>query len=216
MTGRAPHTLTPDGMWRQVLVQRSSETRARKPALFVDRDGTLIELVEYLQEPDKVRLIPEAVAIIRDANVSGLNVVMVTNQSGIERGYYDWQAFAAVQATVLDALATAGAKVDAVYACSSHPDRNAPCRKPNPGMLLAAAADLGLDLGRSWIMGDASTDMLAGKNAGLEKGWLVPDGYGARDRKEALALADDAFSVCVDDTYEALNRALAAWKNKPA
>ena len=196
-------------MWRQSFYAPPADSQGPRPALFVDRDGTLIELVSYLCEPGKVQLIAPAVLAVRQANSVGMPVVVVTNQSGIERGYYGWKDFAAVQQAMIAGLERAGAKIDAVYACASHPERNAPCRKPNPGMLLAAAEDNALDLSTSWILGDAATDLQAGKAAGLSKGWLAPGGYGTRDRDRARALSCDTFSVCTDNTFNALEKALA-------
>jgi len=209
MTAEAVHSVTEGGMWRQSFCAPPADSQGPRPALFVDRDGTLIELVSYLCEPGKVQLIAPAVLAVRQANSVGMPVVVVTNQSGIERGYYDWKDFAAVQQAMIAELKHAGAKIDAVYACASHPERNAPCRKPNPGMLLAAAEDNALDLGTSWILGDAATDLQAGKAAGLPKGWLAPGGYGTRDRDRARTLACDTFSVCTDNTFNALAKALA-------
>ncbi|MBT6442143.1 MAG: HAD family hydrolase [Alphaproteobacteria bacterium] len=208
MTTKGVHSVTEGGMWRQSFYAPPADTQGPRPALFVDRDGTLIELVPYLCESEKMKLIAPAVMAVRQANAVGIPVVVVTNQSGIERGYYDWKDFAAVQQAMVAELERAGAKIDAVYACASHPARNAPCRKPNPGMLLAAAEDNALDLSTSWILGDAATDLQAGKAAGLPKGWLAPGGYGTRDRERAHALACDTFSVCTDNTFNALAKAL--------
>jgi len=191
-------TLIENGdLWRDI---RSTEVGMHRPALFLDRDGTLIELVAYLSDPSGVALIPDAVADIRRAKAEGEAVVVVTNQSGIGRGYYDWDAFEAVQARMYDLLTAAGADVDAVYACP-HPPPDAggpassPYRKPAPGMLLRAAEDLRLDLGRSRIIGDSVSDLAAGKAAGLPTGILVAGGYGARDADPAAALGDDTFEV---------------------
>lgn len=208
MTSESISSVTDDGMWRQLLGASPTPEQDARPALFIDRDGTLIELVSYLCDPDKVRLIAPAVEALRQANKLGMPVVIVTNQSGIERGYYDWADFASVQQAMITALNRAGARIDAVYACASHPERNAPCRKPNPGMLLAAAEDNAIDLSASWILGDAASDMQAGKAAGLPQGWLAPGGYGARDKERAQALACDTFSVCTNNTFDALTKAL--------
>lgn len=128
---------------------------------------------------------------------------MVTNQAGVGRGYYNWRDFSLVQDEIHRQLAEGGAHVDAVYACGYHesakPPLNAdhPWRKPGPGMLLAAAKDLGVDLARSWIVGDRSTDLGAGSAAGIAGGTLVGTGYGAEAEEaiEALALASDRFAV---------------------
>lgn len=166
------------GLW----VERIGGTvfRPRVPALFLDRDGTINEDTGYPSDPTEIRLLPDILPIIRAANSGELPVVIVTNQSGIARGYFDWQAFAAVNARVIELLREQGCAVDLVVACAYHdtgvapyavPDH--PMRKPNPGMLQLAAERLGIDLHRSVIVGDKTGDMQAGQGAGLAAGWLV-------------------------------------------
>ncbi len=183
----APFPLDETGLWREVLKPRAG---APRPAIFLDRDGTLIELVAYLSDPEKVRPIDGALALVSVANARGLPVVLITNQSGIARGLYDWHAFAAVQARLVALLEAAGCGLDAVMACPAGPDSDAPCRKPNPGMLIEAARLLPLDLPASWIVGDAAIDLEAGKRAGLRRFWLAPTGYGQRDVEAARALIE--------------------------
>lgn len=190
-------TIELDGIWCDV---RSPDFPPHRPALFLDRDGTLIDLVDYLSTPDDIRLIGSAVEAVREANADGLAVVIVTNQSGIGRGYYDWTAFEAVQMRLYELLADVGAGIDAAYACPHPaPDAGGPpeslYRKPAPGMLLRAGADLALDLTKSRIAGDTSADLAAGKAAGLSAGLLVKTGYGDRDLTAALALTTDDFKV---------------------
>lgn len=187
----------PDGVWCDV---RTVDLAENLPALFLDRDGTLIELVDYLSDPQDVRLIDEAVDLIRAANRDGSVVVIVTNQSGIGRGYYGWDAFEAVQRRVYKLLANAGAVVDAAYACPHPPPEaggppHSSYRKPAPGMLLRARDDLILDLAGSRIVGDTAIDLAAGKAAGLKSGILVETGYGPRNQEDAQALTGDGFSV---------------------
>lgn len=189
------------GVWRELLRPRSGPPR---PAIFLDRDGTLIELIEYLCEPDEVRLIEPALALVRAANARDLPVVLITNQSGIARGLYDWRAFAAVQARLLALLEAAGCRLDAVMACPAGSESDAPCRKPNPGMLLEAARLLPLDLPASWIVGDAVIDLEAGKRAGLHRGWLVPTGYGRRDADAARAVIGAEFEAVLLEPISAL------------
>ena len=136
------------------------------------------------------------------ANARGLAVVIVTNQAGIGRGYYGWRDFAAVQEAILGALAAAGARIDAIFACAHHPAGNPPyahpnhpARKPNPGMLLRAAQALDLDLGRSWLIGDKTIDLEAARAAGLAGALHVLTGHGAAQRHEAATMASGAFDV---------------------
>ncbi len=187
-----PFPLDQSGQWCELLRPRAG---APRPAIFLDRDGTLIELVEYLSAPEKVRLIEPAVALIRAANARDWPVVVITNQSGIGRGLYGWNDFAAVQTRLLTLLEAANCVLDAVMACPALPDSNAPCRKPNPGMLLSAARLLPIDLASSWIAGDSAIDLDAGKRAGLRHGWLAPTGYGPRDVDDARALVGSGFEA---------------------
>jgi D-glycero-D-manno-heptose 1,7-bisphosphate phosphatase len=189
--------IEPDGIWCDV---RTPAFPPNRPALFLDRDGTLIDLVDYLSSPADVRLIDDAVDAVRSANAAGTAVVVVTNQSGIGRGYYDWNAFEAVQKKLYELLEAANARIDAAYACSHPPpDSGGPAdslyRKPAPGMLMRAGKDLSLDLAGSRIAGDTAADLAAGKAAGLQSGLLVETGYGDRDLAGAEALADEDFKV---------------------
>ena len=205
--------LDSSGLWREVRIGRSA---APAPGLFLDRDGTLIELVDYLSRADEVVPIPGAFESLAQAARCGYRVVIVTNQSGVDRGYYGWEAFAAVQERVIALAQAAGGRIDAVYACPALPGSGAPCRKPAPGMILAAAADVGVDLGASWIVGDSASDLEAGRRAGLAHGWLVPTGYGARDRSLAAGLARGDFRVTIGRPIAALGAALAADRARPA
>lgn len=193
-----------DGVWRQVLTRVPGPPR--RPALFLDRDGVIVDEVHYLHKVADMRLEDGAAEVIGAANRAGVPVVVVTNQSGIGRGKYGWKDFAEVQEAILDALADRGAYVNAVYACPhipggippyNHPDH--PARKPGPGMLLAAAEMLPIDLSRSWIVGDRSGDMGAGRKAGCAGGLHVSSGHGGADgeRRKAREEARDTFEVRV-------------------
>jgi D-glycero-D-manno-heptose 1,7-bisphosphate phosphatase len=143
----------------------------RGKAVFLDRDGTLMVDVGYCSRPEDVRLLPgvqEGLARLKSADLS---LVIVTNQSGLARGYFDETAFWQVQ-QALDAQLGPGL-IDAVYFCPDHPDSPSPRRKPGPGMLLEAARDLGLHLGESYLLGDRDSDIEAGLAAGLKLCGLV-------------------------------------------
>ncbi len=195
-------------VWNQVLTDRTPG----RPALFLDRDGAIIIEENYLSNPEKVVLIDGAAETICAANARNIPVVVITNQSGIARGYFDWKVFAAVQQRMFDLLAAKGAKIDAVYASPYHKNGEPPyqhpshpSRKPNPGMLENAKRDLGIDLSNSWVVGDKAGDIGAGLNAGLAGGLHVLTGHG-RDEGEAekaLALAKDNFIVEQADTIAA-------------
>ena len=147
-------------------------------------------------------LIPGAANVIAAANKRSIPVVMITNQSGIGRGYYTWNEFKSVQDAIIALLAAEGAAINAVYACAhhskgqglfAHPDH--PARKPNPGMLLQATVDLTLDLKSSWLVGDKATDVEAAKRAGIAGALQVATGYGATEHDMAAKLVSPNFEV---------------------
>lgn len=191
------HLIDP-GLW----AERRTGARGG-PALFLDRDGVIVEEVNYLHRVGDVHLTRGAAELIAEANRLGIATVMVTNQAGVGRGYYGWDDFHSVQEEIHRRLADEDAHVDAVYACGYHVqakpplDAEHPWRKPNPGMLLAAQADLGIDLARSWIVGDRASDLAAGQAAGILGGALVATGYGSESTQadEATALASSRFAV---------------------
>jgi len=206
--------LTPDGAWCEI--RRAPRDRRCRPALFLDRDGVLVEDVGYLARPGDVTLIAGAGAAIAKAGRAGWVVVMVTNQSGVGRGYYTWHDFAAVQGRIVDELAALGAEFDMVLACGHHPEAADPAyrhpahpwRKPAPGMILEAAARLNIDRGRSWIIGDHATDLEAGRAAGLAGGVHVLTGRGAAERAAILAGREEpGFTrLLADHLAQALDR----------
>ena len=178
------------GIWMRVGRPAFPQPRA---ALFLDRDGVIVEEPGYLCRAADLVLIPGAAEIIALANGRGIPVVEVTNQAGIGRGYYGWEAFAEVETALTRELAAAGASIDGVLACPYHqqgvPPWNQPrhpARKPRPGMLLAIAPVLNLDLKRSWIVGDKTADLLAGYHAGLRGGLHVLTGHGPSHREAIL------------------------------
>jgi len=183
---------------------------SRKPAIFLDRDGTLNEEVDYLSEPERLVMIPGAAAAVARLNALGIPVVVVTNQSGIGRGKYGWQDFAAVMSRMGTLLALENARIDAVYASPHHEKGQGdyavadhPDRKPNPGMLLRAAEEHDLDLSRSWMVGDKAIDLEAGRRAGCRVA-LVKTGYGAQ-------VDGSAADLVAENLPEALERILAQW-----
>lgn len=176
--GEGDLPLAEPGLWVERIGSRSFP--AGLPALFLDRDGTINVDTGYPDDPAAMVLRDDIAPVIEAANQRGIPVVVVTNQSGIARGYFGWDAFARVNGRVLDLLGEKNAFVDMVLACAYHEAgtgplavANHPMRKPNPGMLLEARRRLGLDLERSLIVGDKPADMEAGQRAGLGHGWLV-------------------------------------------
>jgi len=157
-----------------------------KPALFLDRDGVLIQDKNHLHDPDAVELCPGAANLVQLAVAMGWPVVVITNQSGIARGYFDWGAYEAVTKRLQELLGPS-APLAAVYANGHGPDAPpSSWRKPSPAMLQAAATDLRLDLHRSLLVGDRLSDLQAGARAGLR--WLahVKSGHGEQERSAVL------------------------------
>ena len=195
-----PFPIDKDGVWIEILGQPSLA-----PALYLDRDGVVVVETHYLHEVEETQLIPGAGETIALANRRGLHVVLVTNQSGIGRGLFDWAAFIAVQEKIKAELGAQGAHLDAVCACPHFPKsgeqggQSHRDRKPNPGMLLKAAKVLDIDLAYSWIVGDMHTDMAAGRNAGLTGGVHVNSGWPDL-REKARAEARGNFQVLGADS----------------
>lgn len=158
-----------------------------RPAVFLDRDGTLNVEKHYLYRPEDWEWIPGAIDAIGRLNDAGYLVIVVTNQAGIARGLYRDADVHRLHELVDADVRRVGARIDAFYHCPHHPEYGAHvaclCRKPEPGMLLQAAADHALDLGRSFIIGDRESDMEAGLRCGATP-LLVATGYGERTRRE--------------------------------
>jgi D-glycero-D-manno-heptose 1,7-bisphosphate phosphatase len=165
------------------------------PAVFLDRDGTLMEEVDYCRDPARVRLLPGVAEGLRRLKAAGFVTVIVTNQSGIGRGWIAPEEYAAVQARLLELLG-AGA-VDATYFCPDAPGVESARRKPAPGMVLEAARDLGLDLPRSWMIGDKAIDVQCGRAAGVRP-ILVRTGYGASQSAEGAEWVAEDFARAVE------------------
>ena len=162
-----------------------------KWAVFLDRDGTINEEVEYLTDPDDVRLLPGATEAVRMLNEVGVPAILVTNQSAIARGYLSPMRLEEIHREIGRQLAARSAHLDAIYVCPHHPDEGCACRKPNPGMLERAAEERSLDLCRSFMVGDKASDMEAGRRAGCQTVFVLT-GYGAQQRQEVTraGLAD--------------------------
>jgi D-glycero-D-manno-heptose 1,7-bisphosphate phosphatase len=156
---------------------KSLATSPKRPAIFLDRDGTINEEMGYINHLSRFRLLPEAGPAIRRLNEAGLPVVVITNQSGAARGYFPATLVDEVHRHLHNLLAQAGARVDAIYTCLHGPDADCSCRKPRPGLLLKSALDLDLDLSRSYLVGDRYKDIETAANAGVA-GILVLTGYG--------------------------------------
>jgi len=169
--------------------RRLADRRPAGAAAFLDRDGVINDDADYVNAPDDFKLLPGAAGAIRRLNEAGLLVVVITNQGGVALEYIDIDALDAIHDRMDELLTSEGAHVDAVYAALAYPDGTVKAlrkasvfRKPAAGMLLRAADDLGIDLGRSVMVGDTTTDVAAGQSAGCRT-LLVETGFGGRDRR---------------------------------
>lgn len=215
-----PPQVTQDDIWVEVVNRVPAPTApgpVRRPALFLDRDGVMVEERPYLHRIEEAVMVPGVVAAVAEANRRGLPVAVVTNQGGIALRKYGWEAFAVLQDWISERLAEADAFVNAVLACPHHPKAVGPLqaddhpdRKPNPGMFLRAAEILPIDRGASWIVGDRTRDLVAGKAAGLAGGVHLVSSHesSAGEAAQSLALADDTFRVLVCEDATTLTEIL--------
>ena len=176
----------------------SPESSAFERAVFLDRDGTIIEEVGYLDRPERVELFPWTIDAVRVLNRAGLAVVLVSNQSGVARGFFTEAVVDAVHQRMADLLNEGGARIDAYYYCPHHPDGKVPryaqpcdCRKPGRGLVDRAVQELGIDPAKSFVVGDRWLDVALGRVVGAQS-VLVRTGYGAseEDRRPADLAAD--------------------------
>lgn len=170
-------------------------------AVFLDRDGTLIEELGYLNQIERLSFFPYSVDAVRLLNRAGFAVVVVTNQAGVARGFFDESFVDEVHTRIAERMTLGGARIDAFYYCPHHPDgavekyrQTCDCRKPNPGLLRRAAVERKLDLSKSFVVGDRRHDLEAGSAVGAT-GVLVRTGYGRRDEhavaRQAAAVTDN-------------------------
>lgn len=136
------------------------------PAVFLDRDGTINRDVPYCSRPEDLELLPYAGEAIRILNKSGFKVVVITNQSGIARGYFSEENLQQIHKKMEKDLAFQGAYIDAIYYCSHHPDKGCNCRKPKTGLLVKAVQDLYINIKKSFLVGDSPSDIAAGNEMG--------------------------------------------------
>ncbi|MFM0568792.1 D-glycero-beta-D-manno-heptose 1,7-bisphosphate 7-phosphatase [Paraburkholderia caledonica] len=183
---------------------------AKKRALFLDRDGVINVDIGYLHCKEDCVFLPGIFELVRRARRAGLEVFVVTNQAGIARGYYSEETFAEFTSWMLEQFLVEGAPITQVYFCPHHPDAGiggykiaCECRKPEPGMLLKAAAEHGIDLAASVMVGDSLTDMQAAKTAGVGTRYLV----GAPDAPEG----DDEGFVRITTINELMDRVAAVF-----
>jgi D-glycero-D-manno-heptose 1,7-bisphosphate phosphatase len=173
-------------------------------AVFLDRDGTLMVDVGYPSDPAQVRLLPGVAQALRACREAGCRLAIVSNQSGVGRGYFDAGAVTAVHGRLLEALAGEGVTIDGTEYCLHAPEDGCDCRKPAPTMILRLADRLGVDPRASLMIGDKSSDIEAGRHAGCRTLLLgpaaaddrIPADFRAADWAAALALLPRALAPC--------------------
>lgn len=170
-------------------------------AVFLDRDGVINEEVNYLGRPDEFRLLPRTVGAIRNLRRAGFRVVVVTNQSGLARGYFSRRELDAVHERMRSELARARTRLDGIYICPHHPDDSCQCRKPGIQLFQQAAQDLKLRLDQSYYVGDKLTDLMPGKTLG-GRTVLVLTGHGRREQ-ESIGRQGFQPDHIATDLYEA-------------
>lgn len=196
--------LVPPGIW---LEARSPAPSTPGPGLFLDRDGVVVDDTGFLAAPEDVQLLAGAAELIAEANRRAVSVVVVTNQSGIARQRFGWAEFARVESEIARRLAAARARVDVVAACPFHPEFTANYgaveshwRKPGPGLLLATARLMNIDIAMSWLVGDRARDIEAARNAGLAGAIHLIGAAADQSRTAERTESSDGFHVSVAAT----------------
>ena len=166
----------------------------KRPALFMDRDGTVSEEVGYVNHPSRFRVFPYSAEAIKLLNDNGWLAILVTNQAGVARGYFAEDVIVQIHEQLRRDVESASAKLDAIYYCAHHPSVGEPpyrldcdCRKPKTGLIKRAAADFEIDLARSWMVGDRYSDIELARNAGLHSAFVL-SGYGRGEWEYQRAL----------------------------
>lgn len=157
-----------------------SQQTSKRPALFVDRDGVINvapPVGQYVTRPEELELRPGVVEALRLARGAGYLIIVITNQRGVSLGLMTMEDLEAVHARMREELARGGAQVDDIYVCPHGLDDDCECRKPKPGMILAAAEKWGIELSQSFVLGDSDRDLEAGRRAGCRT-IRITDQYG--------------------------------------
>lgn len=182
----------------------------KRRAIFLDRDGTVSEEVGYVNHLSRFRLLPHSLQAIRRINRSGFLAVLVTNQAGVARAYFKEPLVQQVHRKLAEMLAAGGAYLDAVYYCPHHPSvgeppyrRDCDCRKPRPGMVRAAERDLGVEVSRSYMIGDKHSDITFAHSLGM-RGVLVKTGYGLGELEQWGESWDDRPDAVAEDLLGAV------------
>lgn len=189
ITQKESHPLQKKDIYRENLIN----VKESLPAIFLDRDGVLIEDCHYLSSPEKVKIELGVLELLKVAKSKNWLIIVITNQSGISRGFFNWHDYDLVNNRILDLLNTPNL-IDAIYA-NGYLDANTKTwRKPNPDMILEANKDFNIDLQNSILIGDRFTDLQAASRAGIKKIFHVLTGHGLNERKRILNSSEISYS----------------------
>jgi len=190
-----------------LIIEDLLEIENKRPAIFLDRDGVIIFEKEFLADPGEIEFIPGSLDGLRMIGDEFM-LIVISNQSGVARGYFKESDVLEFNKTLGELLAEYGISVTAWYFCPHGPDSSCACRKPSPGMILQASSQFYVDLERSWMVGDKSSDIAAGRAAGL-KTILVRTGYTGREPGGIDIIPD----FIADNLYNAVELIIkGAWK----
>ena len=186
-------------------MSRLSIITIMKPALFLDRDGVIIEnRSNYVRSWSDVSIYPQAIESLIKVKLTGYKIIIITNQSAVGRGLISPETAQEINMQLIEEIQSAGGRIDGLFMCPHAPHHNCACRKPQPGLILEAAESLSLDLNRSILVGDALSDIMAGQSAGVGKNVLVCTGRGNAQSATPLAAQIPPFLI-----YETLADALS-------
>jgi len=174
-----------------------------KAAIFIDRDGTLIEEVDFLSRPEDMRVFTFSAQALRLFKDQDYKIIVITNQSGVGRGYFNADDVRSVHEALTAELP---GMIDAFYFCPHHPDDGCSCRKPSSGMIEQAVEDHDIDIANSWIVGDKTLDIETGLNIGVSTA-LVLTGYGASHVKDLVRMPD----IVADNILEAARQIISRY-----
>ena len=165
------------GLWSELISK--NKNLENRPALFLDRDGTIVRYEEYLHDPLKIKINNNICSLIRECNLINIPIIEITNQSGIGRGKYSWNDFNKTEKEIRKILSMQDAQINMLCACAFHQDakntyriKEHSWRKPNSGMIEEAVSIFNINLQKSWIIGDSISDIQSGFNAGIKGGIL--------------------------------------------
>ena len=190
----------------------------KRPAVFIDRDGTISEEVGYVNHPSRFRLFPYAASAIKLLNDQGWLAIVITNQAGVARGYFSESMIATVHDNLMRELRDQDARVDAIYYCAHHPTVGEPpyrlecdCRKPKPGLITRAARDQDIAIEQSWMIGDRYGDIELARNAGVRSAFVL-SGYGRGEWENQSSLWKHQPDLVAENLLEAVESILRSEK----